>query len=83
VYTRIAVGAITYVRGLQKGQSCASIQSFMRRSRSIQVDANNNTCNVSKSYKWFETYLWAEEISKDLLRFGFLIFLVIGRQGCP
>jgi hypothetical protein len=27
--------------------------------------------------------LWEEEISRDLLRFGFLIFCVIGGQGCP
>jgi hypothetical protein len=32
---------------------------------------------------WYATYLWAKEISKDLLRFGFLIFMVIGGQGCP
>jgi hypothetical protein len=25
-------------------------------------------------YKWFATYLWAEETSRDLLRFGFLFF---------
>jgi hypothetical protein len=29
------------------------------------------------------TDLWAEEVSSKLLRFGFLICMVIGGQGCP
>jgi hypothetical protein len=39
--------------------------------------------DISRLYKWSATYFWVEEISRDLLRFGFLIFLVIGGQGCP
>jgi hypothetical protein len=35
------------------------------------------------SYKCSATDLWEEDISSDLLRFGFLIFCVIGGQGCP
>jgi hypothetical protein len=37
----------------------------------------------SRPYRWSATDLWAKEISKDLLRFGLFIFIVIGGQGCP
>jgi hypothetical protein len=57
--------------------------SFLGRSRFVQADINNNTGDVNRPYRWSATDLWVEEISRDLLRFGFLIFLVIGGQGCP
>jgi hypothetical protein len=56
---------------------------FLGRSRSIQADVNNSTGDINRPYRWSATDLWEEEISRDLLRFGFLIFLVIGGQGCP
>jgi hypothetical protein len=56
---------------------------FLGRCRSVQVDVISNTYDVIKSYRWFVADLWPKEISKDLLRFGFLIFLVIRRQVCP
>jgi hypothetical protein len=50
------------------------VQGFLGRSRSVQADVNSSTGDVSRSYRWSATDLWAEEISRDLLRFGFLIF---------
>jgi hypothetical protein len=49
------------------------VQGFLGRSRSVH-DVNNSTGDVNRSYRWSATDLWAEEISRDLLRFGFLIF---------
>jgi len=41
------------------------------------------TSDVNLPYRWSTTYMWAKEISRILLRFGFLIGMVIGVQGCP
>jgi hypothetical protein len=40
------------------------------------------TGDVNRLYRWSTTDLWAEDISRILLRFGFLICMVIGEQGC-
>jgi hypothetical protein len=56
---------------------------YMLISTTIQSDMNNNIGDVDMSYMWSATNLWEEGISRDLLRFDFLIFLVIGGQGCP
>jgi hypothetical protein len=47
------------------------------------TDPYRLTCDVNKSYKWSTTDSWTEDISRILLRFGFLICMVIGGQGCP
>jgi hypothetical protein len=83
VYIRDVVGTIEYVHGVNKGQLRTSVQSILGKSRYVQVDANNNTSDVNRSYKWSTTNLWAKKIFRDLLRFGFMIFMVIGGQGCP
>jgi hypothetical protein len=70
----VAMDTVTYVPGLQKGEAHTSIQSFMGRRRSIHDDVNTSTNDVSRLYMWFAAYLWAKEISRDLLRFDFLIF---------
>jgi hypothetical protein len=41
------------------------------------------TGDVVRSYRWSATDLWAEEVSSKFLRFGFLIYMVIGGKGCP
>jgi hypothetical protein len=41
------------------------------------------TCDLIRSYRWYATNLWVEEVSSKLLRFGFFICMVIGGQGCP
>jgi hypothetical protein len=46
---------------------------------SVHDDISSSTGDVNNTYMWFTTDLWAEEISMDLLMFG---FLVIGGQGC-
>ena len=56
--------------------SSRDIRVRLYMSRSIQADVN-------KPYMCFVVDLWEEEISKDLLRFGFLIFLVIWRIRFP
>ena len=56
---------------------------FLSRSNFVQADINNSTYEINRSYRCSAIDLWVEEISKDLLRIGFLIFLVIGGQGCP
>jgi hypothetical protein len=38
------------------------------------------TCDVSRPYRSYVTYLRAEEISSDFFKF---IFLVLRGQGCP
>jgi hypothetical protein len=40
------------------------------------------SADFDRLYKWSTINLWAEDISKILLRFGFS-FLFIGGQGCP
>jgi len=72
VCTRFLVGTVMYI--------CTW---FLGRSRSIQTNVNSHMANVSRSYKRSATNLWAEEISRDSLRFDLLIFLVIVGQGCP
>jgi hypothetical protein len=52
----------------------------MGRSRSVQVDVNSSTSDVSKPYRWSAANLWLEEISRDFLGFG---FLVLEGHGCP
>jgi hypothetical protein len=56
---------------------------FFGRSRFVQANINNNVGDIGRSYRWFATYFWAEEISSKLSRFGLLICMVIGGQGCP
>jgi hypothetical protein len=36
------------------------------------------TSDVIRSYRWSGSNLWAEEVSSKLLRFGFLICMVVG-----
>jgi hypothetical protein len=40
------------------------------------------TGDLNRLYRWSATDLWEENISRILLRFGFLICMVIGEQGC-
>jgi hypothetical protein len=46
---------------------------------SVHADISSSTGEINKTYMWFATDLWVEEISMHLLMFG---FLVIGGQGC-
>jgi hypothetical protein len=46
------------------------------------TDPYRMTGDVSRPYRWSTIDLWVEEISIILLRFGFLICMVIGEQGC-
>jgi hypothetical protein len=69
VCTWVVVRLIAYIR-----------IRFLGRSRSVHADISNSTCDVNKLYRWSATDLWAEKISRDLLRFGFLIFIIIGQR---
>jgi hypothetical protein len=40
------------------------------------------TGDLDRLYGWSVAYLWAENISRILWRFGFLICMIIGEQGC-
>jgi hypothetical protein len=65
---RVVVGTIVYVHRLLKEQSCTYVQDLLGRGRSYKLTSSD----LSRSYKWSATYLWTEEISIILLRFGFL-----------
>jgi hypothetical protein len=67
-----------YVCRLQEGESCTVVQGFLGSGRSVQDDVNSSVGDLSRSYRWSAAYLWAEKVSKYLLRFGFLICMVIG-----
>jgi hypothetical protein len=41
------------------------------------------TGDINMLFRTSTTNLWEEDISRDFLRFGFLICMVIGGQGCP
>jgi hypothetical protein len=62
------VGTITYIHTEIPGQ--------------VQVHTGL-TGDISRSYRWSATNLWVEDISRIVLRFGFLICMVIGGQVCP
>jgi hypothetical protein len=40
-------------------------------------DVNSTIGGVNRSYRWSTSDLWTEKISRDLLRFSFLIFLLL------
>jgi hypothetical protein len=64
--TCVVEGTVTYIR-----------TGFLGRTRSVQADVRNSAGDLNKPYRRSETDLWAEEISRDLLRFGFLIILLL------
>jgi hypothetical protein len=69
------------------GEKCICTQVAVRRITYIVfwegAGLYRLTGDIIRSYRWSATDLWAEEVSSKLLRFGFLICMVIGGQGCP
>jgi hypothetical protein len=63
---RVAVGTIPYIH-----------TKFIW----VGADPYMMTFDINKLYRWSIVDLWAGDISRDLLRFGFLICMVIGGQG--
>jgi hypothetical protein len=75
--TEFSVQFPIYVCGLQKGELRTFVQIFLGKRESIHDGINNNICDANRPYRWSATNLWEEEISMDLLGFGFLIFLLL------